>query len=419
MIWAQALSIKLLGFSEFSARLPAAVCGMLTVLLVIFFLRSLTADRWIWIMPAIILCTSMSFLREHTVRAGEYDAMLMLFCTAYLFSFFNYTENTGERRNKHLLLFFVFLTLGCLTKGIAALLFTPALFIYLLLRKQLLATLRNKYTYIGALGFVLFVLGYYLLRERINPGYLQAVSLYELGGRFNTPMQGEPVPWNFYLENIRMGQFSVWYWALPVSLVLMWLPGNNKLFRVMGFSWLCVAIYLAVISKSATKYAWYDLPVFPLLALIVSLVILQLSQILSALLQLNKQLITVAVIAVFSIQPTMEAYTFLHEQKDDLAKDNFYAPSYYLRQSVMGARNLNGFIYLSSGYFNIQWRLYINMLKDHGVYVQDDYSGGKFKPGDRLIAHHHDVKSDIEKNYDYVVLDEFYDVKSYLIKSRK
>ena len=140
MIWAEVLSIKTFGFREWSARLPAAACGMLTVLLVSGFIGKLIPERWTWLMPVIVLCTSMGFIGYHTTRAGEYDAMLTFFITAYLLSFFVYTEAIGNSRNKYLLLFFAFLILACLTKGIAGMLFTPFLFLYLLLRKQLVAT---------------------------------------------------------------------------------------------------------------------------------------------------------------------------------------------------------------------------------------------------------------------------------------
>ena len=284
-----------------------------------------------------------------------------------------------------------------------------------------MAIFSNKYLYLGVLIFILFVPGYYFLREHFYPGYIQAVWENELGGRFNKVLAGDSqVPATFYISIFRGGQFSTWAWALTFSLFSMWFLGKNKIFRLVLFCWLTSAIFLAVISKSATKLPWYDLPVFPLFAIIVAIVIFQLSDIAGRLPFMNRQIAIVILIVIFSIQPISESYALLSIQSDDLSKDNFYSASYYFREAINGKRNLDGTIYLSCG-FTTHWRLYVKRLNDMGVHIEDRSCWGskQFKAGNRVIANQPEMKDYIEKNYNYNLVEEYYGVKNYFITSAK
>jgi 4-amino-4-deoxy-L-arabinose transferase-like glycosyltransferase len=421
MIWAEALCIKVFGFCEWSVRLPAAISGAFTIIMVAFFVKKLTKDRWVWLITVVVLCTSGGLIGFHAARFAEYDAMLTLFSTAALLAFFAYTENVGQNRSRYLVLFFAALTLACLTKGIAVLLFAPALFVYLLFSKQLLSTLTNKYFYFGAIGFIFFVAGYYALREHINPGYISAVWENELGGRFNAVVDtGQETPASAYIQEIRGGQFSTWIWALYTSLISIWILSKGKMFRAAIFCWVAAAGFLIFISISKTKHEWYDLPVFPLFAVIVSIVLFQMTEFAERLPFINRQIAAVILILIFSIQPIEETFSFIRYQGDNLAQDPFYAPSYYFRDALHGKRDLNGSIYLSCGY-NIQWRLYIKMLNDKGIDVKDHCCiyGGNFNAGDNILANQAEMKDYIEKNYNFKVTDEFYGLKNYLIVSTK
>jgi 4-amino-4-deoxy-L-arabinose transferase-like glycosyltransferase len=430
MIWVQVLFIKLFGFSEWSVRLPAALCGMLTIMAVVCFISRLIKDKWLWLTPLIVLCTSGGLIGSHTARFGEYDAMLTLFTTCYLMSFFLYTETAGSARNKYLLLFFICLSLAGLTKGIAAMLFTPALLLYLLLRNQLFETIANKYFYTGLLIFFFIVPGYYLLREHYNPGYLQAVWDNELAGRYNTTLGGNRTPWTYYWYHFRFIQFSTWYWTLPVSLLLLWFA-PAKIFRAALFSWLCAIVFLTVISRSETKMPWYDLPVFPLFAILATIVIFQIAGAISQVHFMSREAATIALLVIFSAQPIYESVRYLARQHDNLKEDNFYAASYYFRDALNGKRDVNDKIYLSSGY-NIQWRLYVKWLNEKGVRLEDHpYLNDvnvladtarrqpEFRSGNRVIANQDLTKNYIENNYTYRIEDEYFGLKEYLIISPK
>jgi 4-amino-4-deoxy-L-arabinose transferase-like glycosyltransferase len=420
MIWAQAVCIKLISLTELAVRFPAAACSAFTILIVFLFVYKLTGSKWTALTSGIVLCTANCYLFDHATRYGEYDSMLTFFTTGSLISFYMYTETVNGKRDRYLLLFFFLLAMGVLTKGIAGLLFAPPLFIYLLLRKQLTSTILNKYLITGIFLFVIMVGAFYISREIKSAGYLQAVAIQELGGRFNEVIEGHGGPWSFYWDYLKCDGFGSWYWALPTSICIFWFFPNRKLARVVGFCLLASIGMLTAVSFSQTKLEWYVLPAIPLFAIIVSVLIDQMSGLLGGVLMWNKQIVIMIMVIIFSVQPTIEAINTLGDKKDDLTKDNFYAPSYYFRQAIDGKKDLRNYTYLCGGY-DIQWKLYVFRLRDMGVNIQciPFWDGPIFHKGDKVIANITDSKNYVENNYQYQLLEDFYGVRNYLITGYK
>ncbi len=179
LIWLQVICIKLLGMNELAVRLPSALAALATCLLIYWLLAKKFKAPWLGVISCVILVSSAGYVRMHGTRSADYDSMLTLFITACSIYYYLYLE---EAKGKYLTYTIVCLILACLTKGIAGLMVTPALLLYTLYKKKLLVLLKDKRFYAGLAGFGIFVLGYYLLREHYNPGYIQAVQDNELGG---------------------------------------------------------------------------------------------------------------------------------------------------------------------------------------------------------------------------------------------
>lgn len=420
MVWAQAICIRVHGLSEFSVRFPAAFSGVLTILLLSLFVYYITKSVWVGVLSAVILSTSTGYIGYHGTRYGEYDGMLTLFTTAYLISFFMYTEAQGPSRNRYLMLFFLLITAAVFTKSIAGLFFTPALFFYLIIRKQFISTVTNKWFYLGCVGLVIFVGGYYVLRNYYNPGYLQAVYNNELGGRFAQTNENHVYPWYYYLKEAKESGFTNWFWLLPLSIVICFTLKTKSRIKVYGFLMLCAIVYLSVISISKTKLPWYSLPVYPLFAAIGALTVFHIINIIYKYAPVSKYLITSIVVILISIKPTYDIYNFIKYQYDDLSANNFYAPSYFLRDAINGSRNLSNSVYLYAEYCP-QYRLYIKRLNIDGNNIHEECCTGNniFKQDDRVIANDEVSKNYITNNYNYQILENFYSVNLFLIKSHK
>src|SRR5689334_7682615 len=73
-IWIVALSMKIFGYSLFGIRLPSALFGLGTALLLLFFGKNYLRDIRIGIIALLILITSSGFIDFHSVRTADYDA---------------------------------------------------------------------------------------------------------------------------------------------------------------------------------------------------------------------------------------------------------------------------------------------------------------------------------------------------------
>lgn len=419
MIWAQAICIKIYHLSEVAIRLPSALCALLTAIAITLFVYNITRSRLIGLFSGVVLCTASGYTHYHAARFGEYDGMLTLFTSAYLISFFKYTERLDDSKNTYIILFFVFLTCAALTKGVAAMLFTPPLFVYLLFRKKLSSTLGNKYFYIGLLLFIIFVAGYYLLRNHYNPGYISAVVENELGGRFNQVLEGHDGPWNYYLHFLAYVGFGPWYWILPTSIIFIWFSLSPVVKRAMIFMVLNALFFIAVLSSGKTKLFWYLLPSYPIFAILAGLIVSEFSEIISSIRIINKEAFVWVLFIVLSAQPVWEQYNRIAKDEDLLSSDDFYAPSYFIRDALTGKRNLNNCILIENTY-SPQLMLYITRLKERRVHISTALPSERiFAKGEKLIAYQPDNRNYIESNYDFEVIDQFYNVREYIITGIK
>lgn len=265
-IWAQALSIKIFGVNEIAVRLPSAL-SILFLGIIVIILFSKINKPWVGFYASLIIICSKGLLYYHCGRNADYDAMLTLFVISYAISLFVFTEN---RQTKYYLLFFLFLILATLTKGVQALIPLPFIFLYILFRKQLLDLLKNKFTYIGIGAFVLLIGGYYFGREIFDNGYLKAVYENELGGRYLTVLEGHRQDKDFYFWELKNNLFTYFFWLLPFALVFNLIVKDKLSRRISNFAFGIVLTIFIVITIGKTKLTWYAFPILPFLAIIIA-----------------------------------------------------------------------------------------------------------------------------------------------------
>lgn len=218
-------------------------------------------------MAATILVSTPGYVRIHGVRTGDYDVVLTLFTTISLLSFYLFIQNNNK---KQFCITVTALILACLTKGIAGLMFVPAMFLYAICRKELLPMLRWRELYLGFLAFTVFVPGYYLLRETYNAGYISAAWENETN-RFAQEKEGHGQPFSFYYHSFIDFAFKPFLVLFGLGVITV-LVTKNKAFRDIGrYLLLCSVIFALIISGSTTKHSWYLIPVFPLLSIVCSM----------------------------------------------------------------------------------------------------------------------------------------------------
>ena len=272
LIWLQALFMKMLGYNELAVRLPVALAALATVLLLVWFAEKILYNPLIGFLAGLILVTSDGFIESHGAISGDFDGLLMLWITVYSLAFWRFTQiHQPEERQVWWYTFIAALVLAALTKGVAAFFPLPALLLFTWQQRQFKPLLQSPHTYLGAAIVLVCVAGFYLTREWLNPGFLQAVWGNELGGRYMQPLEGQGQAWYYYIWYLwTQKPFFPWIYLVPVGLIIsLWQPGR---WRSLGiFLLLEIAVVLAILSFSATKIRWYVLPLFPPFALLAAL----------------------------------------------------------------------------------------------------------------------------------------------------
>jgi 4-amino-4-deoxy-L-arabinose transferase-like glycosyltransferase len=401
--WIQSFSIQLFGLNAFALRIPSALFGLGTCLLVFLFSAKYLQNKWIGFLAVLVLITSQGYIRAHVTRTGDFDSMLVFFTTAQVFLFYLYLK---WDKSRYLVLFFIALTLAGLTKGIAALFFTPIFFIYLFIERKFVKTLTDKYTWLGICMFVFFVIGYYVLREQYNPGYIKAAFANEMGGRFMVPQEGQGGDYFFYFS---AEEFKYWmYFLLPAFLFPFFNTNKNEKRLMFYLAALCI-FYFALISKAETKLPWYLAQLFPLLAIMIASFLYALIQkILSKNpLQHHSSQPFGAIILVIIIfcTPYFLILQKVQQGADSERNNSRYGIYYFIQDNVVkGDLDLNNYIYLTDRY-NPHVDYQMASLNDQGINIRFEQKN-HLNTGDKIILWQADVLEYLQMHYHFNVFKQ-------------
>ncbi len=416
MIWLQVLSMKMFGPGELAVRVPSAIAAFFTCFVLMIFSYLHFANKWAGFIVVMLLITSGGYVAHHVTRTGDYDSLLTLFTTIYGLAFFLYCE---RQQAKWLYIFFISLTLAALTKGVASMLFAPALLFYAVWSKQLKAILTNKHFYIGTSLFLLITIGYYFLREAYNPGYIAAIFENELGGRFISPTEKSSA-WLYY-DNFINGKFSPWYLLFPFGLLAGFYGKHEATKRLTVFCTSMIIVFFTVITLSDTRLEWYDAPLYPFLSILTALFIYHLFNYFNSSDYFKKSLtvnfLPIAFLFLLFISPYKAILQKTYIPQEYPWDQDFYEISYYLRDGLRGVHDLKNQTLCYDGY-HAQLDFYINLINEKGTNVQlRDWT--KVEPGEIIFTYQDNIKEYLTQNFEVDTLDQYYRVTTYQLLERK
>jgi 4-amino-4-deoxy-L-arabinose transferase-like glycosyltransferase len=259
--WCQIASIKLFGYNEFAVRFPAAMFGALTVVMLFVFLAK-RFSFYLGLSVALVLSCSVGFVTFHSARTGDMDTMLAFGLTGSVLSFVSYLR---EQRNKDLIWYFAFVLFSFFTKSIVGLFLLPAHLLVLAVTKRDLLKSLKLWTGV-VLSFGLIGL-YVMIRNKYEPGYFSHLTSYL--GKFKAPFNdSHHKPWDFYFNNLFYDRFPTFILAVIPSAILAWFEKSPEFKQLLFVVLMSALIFLVIICISPTKCYWYDVPLFPLLAML-------------------------------------------------------------------------------------------------------------------------------------------------------
>src|SRR3989339_1807948 len=268
LMWTIALSSQ---FSDtitpFTARIPSALCALLSIITVFLFGKHLYKNPMAGFWAGLILLSNyMFFLYSRTVKT---DMMLATFIFAALYSFYMGYTTDAQKRRIYFVLFYVSIALAILTKGpLGFILPFVIIFVYLLCKKELVF-FKHLHWFMGFGILGLMVAPWVILMcQKIGLNTVINNAFSESVVRYSTEEYGHKQPFYFFLPELIKGflPYSIFF---PVTFVYLF---SKKVERNAGDRWwlsIWFIIIFIIMSISRCKSARYILPLYPALALVI------------------------------------------------------------------------------------------------------------------------------------------------------
>ena len=260
-LWLQALSIKCFGISEWALRFPSAIASTGTALLIFAFFRS---RPWLGLTTVYVLAATAGYNTHHVARTSDLDALMIVFMIAYTFSWLEFMKG-----NKQMLFwFFLSAFLAYFSKGIIAWSFLPFLIVASSILFKRWSWLGKPAVYLGAILTLGILVSYYWLRINCFPPEQGQQMLNDLL-RFSSNVHSwEAFPWHYYIDQIIQQDFKPFVYLLPLAIPALFI--RHSLRWILTISLILVLGHLSIVSLAGTKTYWYEAPVYPLLAILLT-----------------------------------------------------------------------------------------------------------------------------------------------------
>lgn len=151
-IWLIAGSYSIFGTNSWALRIPSALAILFAFFFLCKIIRLYESEEFAF-RTCLILTSVKGWIGYHVGRTGDTDAVLVAMLIATTFYFLKYIDFGNKKSVLYSALFF---GLAFMTKGLAALVFVPSIFLYTFYIKRLKILFSQKETYQSFLIFLLF-----------------------------------------------------------------------------------------------------------------------------------------------------------------------------------------------------------------------------------------------------------------------
>jgi 4-amino-4-deoxy-L-arabinose transferase-like glycosyltransferase len=262
--WLVAISFLIFGFTEFAARLPAALLGLGCVMVTYLMGRQIFGSTAAFL-SAVVLATSAEYFVLS--RVVVHDISLAFFMTLALALFYSGYKNERHRR-RLFLLGYAALSFSALAKGPVGVLLPVTIIGLFLIFKRQLSFLKEMQIGWGILILFAVAAPWYILISLKDPDYVSYFFINQNLGNFLSKEVRHPEPIYYYIP-VLMGGMLPWSTFLPLALFRGFRArgttyNDGTLFALLWFS-----VIFIFFSIASSKLGTYILPLFPAAALLV------------------------------------------------------------------------------------------------------------------------------------------------------
>jgi 4-amino-4-deoxy-L-arabinose transferase-like glycosyltransferase len=263
--WAEALSLRLLGMNEAAVRLPALLFGLLGMVTVALFARTVFGE--VSALLAGIIYASMLLPLGVSEVAVHDVALIPFMCIAALGLW-----RSAESPRPWMWGLPIGFSLGAsiLTKGLVGVVFVGMLAVcFSVLRRESVAKVAIALVVAGPITLAVAA-PWYLAMERAHSGYLYYYFIERhLQGYMTATQRHAGRPWWYYVP-ILIGGALPWTGYLAGAVRMARARQNDFKARARLVLWVWFGVGLVFLSAGESKLVTYVLPLFPALALILA-----------------------------------------------------------------------------------------------------------------------------------------------------
>jgi 4-amino-4-deoxy-L-arabinose transferase-like glycosyltransferase len=262
--WATAATYRLLGVSDFSARLYTALSALATLAVIGFLATRLWGTGAAWRAAAVL---SGMFMFVMLGQLMTLDMSLTFWMTASLAGFL-LAQHAHSAQRGWMVLAWVSAALGVMTKGLIAAAIPAAVLVIYSLCSRDFSPWRKLHLKVGVPLFLAITVPWHALAAQRLNDFLQFFFIREHFARFLTPIADRREPWWFFGWVFLAGTVP---WTVPALRVILsgWRSARGS-FSPSLFLWIWVIFICVFFSISDSKLMPYILPAMPALAVLIA-----------------------------------------------------------------------------------------------------------------------------------------------------
>ncbi|MBI2995780.1 MAG: glycosyltransferase family 39 protein [Candidatus Melainabacteria bacterium] len=265
--WMIVASYKALGVSDFSSRVPSALCAILLILFTWYIAKKILGSTS-GFLSAVILATSAEYV--FLGRRAATDMALCFFFSSSMYSLYlSYFVKDWKQKIIYAMMSGLFLGLAILTKGpVAILLLFLILTIFLISGKQF--DIKHLRVYFIIIFFALLIsLPWYIVVHHATCGeFTKVFFLTHNLQRFTSVVGEHRGPIWFYIPVILLGFMPWTLFFIKVLFTFLKHLQKEDFNKLILFCLIWIITIFLFFSFSKTKFATYIILLFPPLALI-------------------------------------------------------------------------------------------------------------------------------------------------------
>jgi 4-amino-4-deoxy-L-arabinose transferase-like glycosyltransferase len=268
--WLTAATYKVIGESEFAARLWTGIAGYASLGFV-FFVGSRLWGRRAGLKALLLMSGSMLFvLMGHQLTL---DMVLSTWLLASLVCFLLAESEAASpcpspyRHARWMLACWASMALAVLTKGLIGVLIPGCTLFFYAVWQRDAGVLRRLHWRWGVPLFAVIAVPWFIMAARANGAFLQYFFIREHLQRFLTPIERRSEPWWFFFPVLGVGILP-WLPQALRAATLPFGPRTHRPFDPVRLLWIWSVFVLAFFSSSNSKLIPYVLPAVPALALL-------------------------------------------------------------------------------------------------------------------------------------------------------